>query len=112
VAQPKAAASITGRSASVLFRALAGGDGDQFNMDPNDDILTVAEAASRLRCSKAHVLNAINGKVKNVSRLPAVWMGRRRLVRRSALEAWLKANERGQRSAILPTSTGIDSVGA
>ena len=81
-------------------------------MVTDSEILTVSEVAAELRCSKAHVLNAMNGRLKNVSRLPAIWMGRRRLVRRSALEMWLKANERGARSVILPSSTGIDSVGA
>jgi excisionase family DNA binding protein len=81
-------------------------------MGTNSEILTVAEVAAELRCSKAHALNAINGKLKNVSRLPAIWMGRRRLVRRAALEMWLQANERGARSVILPSSMGIDSVGA
>ena len=28
-----------------------------------DKILTIAEVAAELRCSKAHVYNAINGKV-------------------------------------------------
>ena len=46
-------------------------------------ILTVAEVARRLRCSKAHVYNVINGHVQGVSRL----------VRRSTLEAWERQNE-------------------
>jgi hypothetical protein len=45
------------------------------------DILTVAEVAVELRCSKAHVYNAIAGKVDGVGPLPAISMGRRRLVR-------------------------------
>lgn len=46
------------------------------------EILTVAEVAARLRCSKAHVCNAINGKVRGITPLPAISMGRRKLVRR------------------------------
>ncbi len=65
----------------------------------SSDILTVAEVATELRCSKAHVYNAINGRVAGVSRLPAISMGRRKLVRRSSLEAWKKANE-GQDSML------------
>jgi excisionase family DNA binding protein len=57
------------------------------------EILTVAEVASRLRCSKAHVCNAINGKVRGVTPLPAIHMGRRKLIRASALTAWLSQNE-------------------
>ena len=56
-------------------------------------ILTVAEVARRLRCSKSHVYNVINGHVKGVSRLRCIQMGRRRLVRRSTLEAWERQNE-------------------
>jgi hypothetical protein len=48
-----------------------------------------------LRCSKAHVYNAINGKISGVSRLPAIPMGRRKLVRRSSLDEWKRANETG-----------------
>jgi excisionase family DNA binding protein len=57
------------------------------------EIMTVAEVASRLRCSKAHVCNAINGKVRGVTALPAIRMGRRMLIRVSALTAWLSQNE-------------------
>ena len=65
----------------------------------DNDILTVAEVAAELRCSKAHVYNAINGKVAGVSGLPAISMGRRKLIRRSTLEEWKKANE-GQDSML------------
>jgi hypothetical protein len=47
-------------------------------------ILTVAEVALELRCSKAHVYNVIAGKVDGVRALPAISMGRRKLVRRGA----------------------------
>jgi excisionase family DNA binding protein len=56
-------------------------------------ILTVAEVALELRCSKAHVYNVIAGKVDGVRALPAISMGRRKLVRRSALEHWMETNE-------------------
>jgi len=64
-------------------------------MDSTDtpEIMTVAEVAARLRCSKAHVCNAINGKVKGVTALPAIHMGRRMLIRVSALTSWLSENE-------------------
>ena len=60
-----------------------------------DEILTVAEVAVELRCSKAHVYNAIAGKVDGVYPLPAISMGRRKLVRRGALEQWKRMNECG-----------------
>jgi hypothetical protein len=44
------------------------------------DVLTISEVAANLRCSKAHVYNAINGRVTGVSALPAIAMGRRKLV--------------------------------
>lgn len=59
------------------------------------EVLTIPEVARHLRCSKAHVYNAINGKVEGVTPLPAIRMGRRKLVRRSSLEAWKRANEQG-----------------
>ena len=70
----------------------------------NDEILTVIEVAAELRCSKAHVHNVINGKVRGVTPLPAIRMGRRKLVRRSALEAWKKGNERIEISDMIPAS--------
>jgi excisionase family DNA binding protein len=60
-----------------------------------DEVLTVSEVATELRCSKAHVHNAINAKLAGVSPLPAIHMGRRKLVRRSALERWKRLNEKG-----------------
>ena len=60
-----------------------------------DENLTVKEVADELQCSKAHVHNLINGKVKGVSPLPAIRMGRRKIVRRSTLEKWKRDNEWG-----------------
>jgi excisionase family DNA binding protein len=57
------------------------------------DVLTVPEVADELRCSKAHVHNLINGKVRGAQPLPALRLGRRRVVRRAGLEDWIKANE-------------------
>ena len=58
-------------------------------------VLTVIEVARELRCSKAHVHNLILGKVQGVTPLPAMLLGRRRLVRRASLNAWMETNERG-----------------
>jgi len=63
------------------------------NLNSLPGILTVVEVARELRCSKAHVHNLINGKVPETQPLPSLWLGRRRLVRRSRLEEWLSANE-------------------
>jgi excisionase family DNA binding protein len=77
---------------------------------PKDEILTIAEVAAELRCSKAHVHNAINGKLSGVTPLPAIPMGRRRLVRRSALERWKRANERCIANGMIAPSSEVDAV--
>ena len=64
-------------------------------MNDSDEILSITEVAANLRCSKAHVYNAINGKVAGLIRLPAIRLGRRKLVRRASLETWKSANEAG-----------------
>ena len=81
-------------------------------MPVGDEILTIAEVAAELRCSKAHVGKAIKGQVKNVTPLPAIAMGRRRLIRRSALEEWKQANERAPAGAIMGASLKIHAVDA
>lgn len=73
-------------------------------MSHNSEILNVAEVAALLRCSKAHVCKTIQGRVKGVSRLPAVSMGRRKLVRRASLEEWLVQNDRSPISATMEPS--------
>jgi hypothetical protein len=58
-------------------------------------VLTVADVARELRCSKAHVHNLINGRVRGTRPLPSLWLGRRRVVRRSSFDQWIAANEHG-----------------
>lgn len=53
----------------------------------------MADVAVLLRCSKAHVCKAIQGRVRGVTRLPALSMGRRKLIRRQTLEEWLVKND-------------------
>jgi len=79
----------------------------------DSDILTVAEVAYELRCSKAHVYKAIRGNVAGVSRLPVISMGRRKLIRRSTLEQWKKANEHEGSGAIIepPEINAVGRVG-
>jgi excisionase family DNA binding protein len=76
----------------------------------SDQILTVKEVAEDLRCSKAHVYKAINGMVAGVSPLPAIPMGRRFLVRRSALERWKFSNDRVPLRDIVPSSPEVDAA--
>ncbi|HYL97430.1 MAG TPA: hypothetical protein VEZ90_00630 [Blastocatellia bacterium] len=110
-----------GRSAALSLHPPACRDGDTAAFCPqngatdsvgqSERVLTIGEVARELRCSKAHVCNVINGKVKNVFRLPAISMGRRKLVRRGTLEWWKQANEKGDSSAMLPTSPEVNAVG-
>jgi hypothetical protein len=76
------------------------------------DILTVSEVAVELRCSKAHVCKSINGLVQGVTPLPAISMGRRKLVRRSSLENWKRENERLPSGVRIIPSQKIETVGA
>ncbi len=67
---------------------------DPASLHTLSQVMTVPEVAQALRCSKAHVHNLINGKVRGAKCLPAVKIGRRCLVRRSTLYEWINANER------------------
>lgn len=80
--------------------------------DTTEPLLTAEEVASDLRCSKAHVYKMINGAVPGVSQLPAVCLGRRRLIRRSTLEEWKRANERVRTGAMIDPSLNNHAVGA
>ena len=60
-----------------------------------EEILSAIQVARELRCSKAHVYKVILGRVEGVTALPIIRMGRRKIVRRSSLEAWKRANETG-----------------
>ena len=51
------------------------------------DLLTMPEIAKLLHCSKAHICNLVAGRVHASSRLPAVRLGRRALVRPETLWA-------------------------
>jgi excisionase family DNA binding protein len=57
------------------------------------EIMTVLEVANALRCSKAHVHNLIGGRVRGLSPLPAIRLGRCSRVRKEALQEWLEQNE-------------------
>jgi excisionase family DNA binding protein len=57
------------------------------------DLLTMKEVATMLHCSKAHVCNAVAGRVHGCAPIPAIHLGRRTLVRRETLLAWIEQNE-------------------
>jgi hypothetical protein len=81
-------------------------------MSANNDVLTVKETARELRCSLAHVYNLINGKVKGVYPLPVIPLGRRKLVLRSSLDEWKRANEQVLANDMLRSSPEVDAVDA
>lgn len=64
-------------------------------------ILTMAEAALELRCSKAHLSHIVNGQVADLPPLPVVRIGRRVLIRRAVLLQWLWTLEGG--NGIMPS---------
>lgn len=66
---------------------------------PLTDVLTVADVARLLRCSKAHVCKIINGQVKGAAPIPTIAVGRRKVVRRQSLIRWMTENEQGARMA-------------
>jgi excisionase family DNA binding protein len=57
------------------------------------DLLTVKEVAAILHVSKAHISNAVKGRVHGCEPLPAVRLGRRTLIRRGSLLSWIAQNE-------------------
>jgi excisionase family DNA binding protein len=75
-------------------------------MDKLPEILTIREVAQMLRCSKAHVCKIINGQVSGTAQLPAIGLGRRKLVRRATLQQWLSDNELG---ATMASSLEVDA---
>lgn len=70
----------------------------------DDTVLTAAEVSIDLRCSKAQAYHLIKGTIRGVSPLPSISLGRRKLVRRSALEEWKRANERTPTGAMIDPS--------
>lgn len=68
------------------------------------DLLTLAEAAALLHCSKAHISKAISGRVVGCAPIPAVSLGRRKLIRRDSLRKWVETNERVALDATIPES--------
>jgi hypothetical protein len=58
------------------------------------DFLTLADVATLLHCSKAHVSNAVAGRVRGCEPIPAIRLGRRTLVRRESLLSWIEQNDK------------------
>ena len=67
-------------------------------------LLTLADVAALLHCSKAHVSNVIAGRVPGCPPIPALCLGRRKLVRRETLAAWVERNEQAAKLAMIRPS--------
>jgi hypothetical protein len=68
------------------------------------DFLTLADVAALLHCSKAHVCKAVAGRVSGCPPIPAVSLGRRKLVRRETLLPWIEANEKAASGGTIQSS--------
>lgn len=66
---------------------------DESNRDHLPPILTLAEVAKHLRCSRAQVSNLTNGRIAGVPRLLTIKYGKFKVVRRQTLDAWMDARE-------------------
>jgi len=64
-------------------------------------VLSLAEAATLVRCSRAHLCNLIHNRVPGVPHLPSVRIGRRVLFRRESLERSKPACQREPRQGLL-----------
>ena len=53
-------------------------------------VMTLTQAAEYLQVSKAHLSNVINGKVPEVPPVRSFRLGRRVLIRREWIDAWLE----------------------
>ena len=67
-------------------------------------LLTLSEVAALLHCSKAHACKAVAGRVRGCPPIPAVSLGRRKLVRRETLLAWIERNERAASGGTITAS--------
>jgi excisionase family DNA binding protein len=64
-------------------------------MSTTPALLTLAETAALLRCSKAHASKLARGKIPGVAPLPTIRLGRRVLIRHDQLLQWLSARPLG-----------------
>ena len=67
-------------------------------------LLTLTAVAKLLHCSKAHISNVIAGRVAGCPPIPAVCLGRRKLVHAEILAAWIDRNEQAAELAMIRPS--------
>ena len=58
------------------------------------ELLSLREVAKLLHVSKAHVSNAVAGRVRGCKPIPAIRLGRRTLIRRESLLCWIEQNDK------------------
>jgi len=75
-------------------------------------VMTIPEVAAELRCSRSHVYKLLEGRVPDVSPIPHICLGRKKLVRREALERWKLQIENHSPSATLGAEPNINTVDA
>jgi hypothetical protein len=73
------------------------------------DLLTLADAAKLLHCSEAHIGKAVAGRIHGCAPIPAVSLGRRKLIRREPLRQWIERNERINAGTNIATSPERDA---
>src|ERR1035441_2611628 len=74
--------------------------GYQMNALHDLGLLTLPDVAELLHCSKAHVSKAVSGRVRGCTPIPAVSLGRRKLVRWETLISWIERNEQAAGATI------------
>jgi excisionase family DNA binding protein len=61
--------------------------------EESKEVLTIAEIAVVLRCSKAYVKYALDGKLMGLPRMTHLLLGRKKVVRREWLDEWMESNK-------------------
>jgi carbonic anhydrase/acetyltransferase-like protein (isoleucine patch superfamily) len=74
--------------------------------DRISEVLTLADVAKILHCSKAHVCKIVRGKVVGTPRIPSIAVGRRKIIRKEALVLWMSRCEDGSLGSTLQNGAG------
>ena len=89
-ARTDALTSITRARGQALIRGRNDFETKMSNTNEHSQVLTLQEAATYLRVSKAHLANVINRKVAGAPPLRHAPVGRRILLRREWVDEWLE----------------------
>jgi len=61
--------------------------------EESKEVLTIAEIAAVLRCSKEHVKHALDGKLTGLPHMTHLLLGRKKVVRREWLDEWMESSK-------------------